>query len=184
MPTSSAPDFRARILALRGQAPDLPEPVRDCGGKWFEPFAWFDLASRSWKTWQRCLVEGWEPFSETWPRSGMMRNGIAYRRAPLAPLTDEIASGLLPTPEASNTKAVALRSAGRSPRNFLAPLPTPRASDGNKGTRTAEGAAREVARNRGPDLGAVAGGPLNPTWIEWLQGFPLEWTDLGASETP
>ena len=28
------------------------------------------------------------------------------------------------------------------------------------------------------------GGQLNPTWVEWLMGFPLGWTDLNASETP
>ena len=27
------------------------------------------------------------------------------------------------------------------------------------------------------------GGKLNPTWVEWLMGFPLGWTDLGVSET-
>ena len=27
-------------------------------------------------------------------------------------------------------------------------------------------------------------GQLNPTWVEWLMGFPLGWTDLSASETP
>ena len=26
-------------------------------------------------------------------------------------------------------------------------------------------------------------GKLNPTWVEWLMGFPIGWTDLGASET-
>ena len=25
-------------------------------------------------------------------------------------------------------------------------------------------------------------GPMNPTWVEWLMGFPLGWTDLSASE--
>lgn len=54
--------------------------------------------------------------------------------------------------------------------------PTPRATDGTKGSRTAEGAAREVERNKGPDLGAVVGGSLNPTWVEWLMGFPANWT--------
>jgi hypothetical protein len=33
--------------------------------------------------------------------------------------------------------------------------PSPRASDGSKATRTPEGAAQEVSRNKGPDLGAV-----------------------------
>ena len=27
-------------------------------------------------------------------------------------------------------------------------------------------------------------GQLNPTWVEWLMGFPPGWTDLNASETP
>ena len=30
----------------------------------------------------------------------------------------------------------------------------------------------------------VAGGQLNPTWVEWLMGFPLGWTDCVVSETP
>jgi len=33
------------------------------------------------------------------------------------------------------------------------------------------------------DPGAI-GGSLNPTWVEWLMGFPLGWTALDASETP
>jgi DNA (cytosine-5)-methyltransferase 1 len=27
-------------------------------------------------------------------------------------------------------------------------------------------------------------GKLNPTWVEWLMGYPSGWTDLGVSETP
>ena len=27
-------------------------------------------------------------------------------------------------------------------------------------------------------------GSLNPTWVEWLMGFPTGWTDLDHSETP
>lgn len=30
------------------------------------------------------------------------------------------------------------------------------------------------------DLAAVVGGQLNPTWVEWLMGFPTGWTDLNA----
>ena len=116
--TASRQASRARISHSLERAPDLPAPARDSFGHLCEPFAWFDPGSRSWRTWQRCLVEGWETFSDTWPRSGMTRNGIAYRRAPLVPLTGETASGsLLPTPEASNTKAKAMRSGGRAPRS-------------------------------------------------------------------
>jgi hypothetical protein len=28
------------------------------------------------------------------------------------------------------------------------------------------------------------GGQLNPTWVEWLMGFPLGWTALPPSATP
>ena len=34
------------------------------------------------------------------------------------------------------------------------------------------------------NLNDTVGGQLNPTWVEWLMGFPLGWTDLSASETP
>ena len=32
-------------------------------------------------------------------------------------------------------------------------------------------------RNGGVDLPTVLGGVPNPTWIEWLMGFPAGWTD-------
>jgi hypothetical protein len=31
-------------------------------------------------------------------------------------------------------------------------------------------------------MGAGNGGQLNPTWVEWLMGYPLGWTDLNVSE--
>ena len=42
-------------------------------------------------------------------------------------------------------------------------------------------------KSGGDDLGSKikkeTGGQLNPTWVEWLMGYPLGWTDLSASET-
>jgi hypothetical protein len=35
----------------------------------------------------------------------------------------------------------------------------------------------EYERNT-PTLAAQDGGSLNPTWVEWLMGWPLGWTDL------
>ena len=32
-------------------------------------------------------------------------------------------------------------------------------------------------------LNVVVGGKLNPTWVEWLMGYPSGWTDLNHSET-
>jgi hypothetical protein len=34
-----------------------------------------------------------------------------------------------------------------------------------------------------PTLAAQVGGQLNPTWVEWLMGWPLGWTDLKPLET-
>lgn len=53
---SSAPAFRAKISRLQAKAPDLPDPVRDSSGHYFEPLAWFDREARCWRTWQRCLA--------------------------------------------------------------------------------------------------------------------------------
>jgi hypothetical protein len=43
-------------------------------------------------------------------------------------------------------------------------------------------------RSGGDDLATavartVNGGQLNPTWVEWLMGFPLGWTDCGVLAT-
>jgi len=40
----------------------------------------------------------------------------------------------------------------------------------------------ELERNS-PTLAMQAGGLLSPTWVEWLMGWPLGWTDLKPSET-
>lgn len=64
--------------------------------------------------------------------------------------------------------------------------PTVKASDGHKGLRTPAGAAAELARGHGVDLTSAVtledgiSGQLNPTWVEWLMGFPTGWTELNA----
>jgi hypothetical protein len=37
---------------------------------------------------------------------------------------------------------------------------------------------RDVRRRKGKRMTAGNGGKLNPTWVEWLMGFPTGWTDL------
>jgi len=36
---------------------------------------------------------------------------------------------------------------------------------------------------RHTSLDTMAGGKLNPTWVEWLMGWPIGWTDLEPLET-
>lgn len=93
---------------MRGGAPDLPATDRDCSGRNLEPFAWFDHASGSWKTWQRCFSESgkltWAQYSEPWPPSGIIVNGIAWEREPLAHPTIAPEHTFLPTLAASEGK--------------------------------------------------------------------------------
>jgi hypothetical protein len=146
-----------------------------------------------------------ERFSETWPRSGMTRNGTAYQLPPLVPHTGATASGLWPTPDAS------VAQYGEKPQTWLErrervkltakngngmgmPLtiavqmwPTPVSRD----KRTIKGAQHPAgwtgAKGLCETVGEVEGtatGSLNPTWVEWLMGFPAEWTALEPSATP
>lgn len=56
-------------------------------------------------------------------------------------------------------------------------MPTPTAQDAKN-----NGPASQMERNTKP-LNAEVGGPLNPSWVEWLMGWPIGWTDLSASAT-
>ncbi|KKL05680.1 hypothetical protein LCGC14_2603620, partial [marine sediment metagenome] len=62
-------------------------------------------------------------------------------------------------------------------------LPTPTARD-YRSPGTPERLARaKQESSRGQPLTETVGGQLNPTWVEWLMGFPLGWTALEPSET-
>lgn len=50
--------------------------------------------------------------------------------------------------------------------------PTPTVQDSKN-----NGAPSQMERNTKP-RNAEVGGSLNPTWVEWLMGWPLGWTDL------
>ena len=104
--TSSAEAFPAKISVSQARESAWQVPEADYGSSTPDLLANFDPNSSSWRTSQACLVEGWTLFSESWPRSGTMQNGIAYRLPPLVPLTGEIGSGLLPTPRPNKVGGV------------------------------------------------------------------------------
>ena len=87
-----------RTLVTPGKVPDWLENDPAYGANMPGSLARYDHATSSWKTSQLCLGGGLETFSETWPRSGTMRSGIAYRLPPLEPHTGATASGYWPTP--------------------------------------------------------------------------------------
>lgn len=188
----SAEDSLARTSALQERAQGLPASVRGCGESTPVLLASFDRSTSSWRTSQLCLVEGLQRFSETWPRSGLMRSGTAYQLPPLAPLTDATEFGLLPTPSATSYGSNQGGAAGRvGPiRYSLESMarknmwPTPTARD-HFPPHKPEYIAKKKAEGHGMrNLNDEVGGHLNPTWIEWLMGFPLGHTDLGAWEMP
>ena len=239
---SCAAVSRVRTYPQRARAQGLTAKGRECGDTWPASLARYDRDSRLWRTAQCSLLGGLESFSETWPRWGMMRNGVCWELPTPGRHTDASESGsLLPTPLASNTKAVHLRSGGRPAMSYI---PTPRATDykggrtptdctarrvknaeanlsewvqesrrmwptpvadGDRRTNYAQdgtslgfavrmwptptaqdaknnGAPSQMERNTKP-LNAEVGGALNPTWVEWLMGWPLGWTDCAVSAT-
>ena len=72
--------------------------IAGCGRNSREPFAFLSHDSQSWRTCQGFLLADLEPFSATWPRSGTMRNGQCFRRAPWVRHTHERGCSLWPTP--------------------------------------------------------------------------------------
>jgi hypothetical protein len=112
--TSSAEDSRAPMSASQARVLDWRDLAAAYGSNTSDSFARYDPATQLLKTSQACLVEGWQTFSEAFPRSGTMRNGTLYRRQPLAPLIDANESGLLPTPAATYYGSNQGGSAGRS----------------------------------------------------------------------
>jgi hypothetical protein len=138
------------------------------------------------------LARGLGPFSQTWPRSGMTRNGTAFQLQPLAPLTAVTGSGLLPTPDTgaslngNGRRGVSSNPKHQSGRNLDAmarfgtwPDAEHRTKDGLWTTPAADDTGHRKARyaQGGSALSMQAGGRLNPEWIEWLMGFPIKWSD-------
>ena len=116
----------------------------------------------------------------TWKIWRTPQGRLLYRLAPSTPRIDESEFSLLPTP-----RAIYGEHPGMKNKSHLAGAarlwPTPNAFDatgitGNLKSRKQKGGCS--------NLKDVIGGQLNPTWVEWLMGFPIGWTDLEPSETP
>jgi hypothetical protein len=157
----------------------------------------FSPDTPSLKTSQTCLMEngelGLSEYFGTFPRSGMMRSGTVYQLPNLARTITEIGSGLLPTPVASDMGSASQKRINQTghPKAALREAifwPTPNASQGGttgnwKPVRdsghTVQLSLAQSVRNLRIQQGKPFGG-LNPTWVEWLMGFPLGHTDLNA----
>jgi hypothetical protein len=186
-------DFRARTSQQPDEAQALTEPDPECGHIWQELLARYDPVTSLWKTPQCSLLGDYTEFSETWPRWGLMRDGVSYQRQTLVRPTSEIVSGSWPTPRSCSAMAATITPESAWAENRFPNLetvvgqrlwPTPVRSDHEmrrptekwKGTSDlvpvvwTETGGRENP-NQPPAL-------LNATWVEWLMGWPLGWTDL------
>jgi hypothetical protein len=97
------------------------------------------------------------------------------------PLT--VAVAMWPTPMASDGPKCPSASLPRAVQQELKTThrnkiegrnwPSPGYSDYKSGTGYDHGDKKQT-----PQLRHLLGGKLNPTWVEWLMGWPLAWTDL------
>jgi DNA (cytosine-5)-methyltransferase 1 len=250
-------DFHARTLVQQDEEQELTESEAECGEKWRGSFTKYSPDSRSWKTHQCSLLGDLEPFLETWPRWGLMRDGECWEQPTLEQTIRETGSGLSPngvdsfhTPNTTGldggsnsrkalkkkienwpTPTASAGGAGKNPNNprgiyqgnalatavmtwptptahnakeaaypaefnrktptlaatvAMRKFPTPQASDNrDRGNMSNPSIQRRVAKGKQIMLSQSVdptSGALNPTWVEWLMGWPLEWTDLKPLE--
>ena len=157
-------DFHARTLVQQEGGGELLQAEAQCGNTWQELLGKYNPNTLLWKTAQCSLIEDLEQSLEIWPRWGSMRNGECFRQPMLVQAISEKESGLLQR------------------------IPTPSASDGTRGTmpiwkpiRPSGHPAQYPLNQYLRDLEKKTGKP-NPVWVEWLMGWPMQWTDLKPLE--
>ena len=77
-------DFHAKTFHAREKARGYAEREADFGRSTRVSFARFDPVSFSWKIPHFLFQEGWDEYSQTWPRYGMMVRGECYQLPPWA----------------------------------------------------------------------------------------------------
>ncbi len=163
---------RARTYPQPEEARESLESDPGYGLNSLASLARYDPGTHSLRTAQCSLFEDSTECCAILPRWGLMRNGECLEQTPLVRHTSETGYGLWQTPVADyacNREAGKWNSRGEPKLSAQVKLlPTPRAF-----------MHKDSATDRGKgNLGEVVGGQLNPTWVEWLMGWPLGWTDL------
>ena len=160
-----------RILASPVRARDSGEGGQVFGLSTGELLGTYNPDTQSLRTLERSLFEDLTPFLVRLPRSGTMRNGRIYEQKTWVLRTGEKESGSLHTPTSkANQNAPSMRS-----RDKGSWFPTPHGLSANQGQ--GDGEFGKAIRQS-----TEATGQLNPTWVDWLMGYPAGWTDCEGSE--
>ena len=174
-------DFHAKTSPLQEEETDLTENDQECGQKWHGLLGRYDPDSHLWRTVQCSLLEDLNDALQILPRWGMTVGGELYLRPTSEQIIDENVSGLWPTPNAWDGKRGPRSAENLATKKHQINLitavkwatPTVCGNNNRKG----------ASKTSGDGLATQVGGQLNPTWVEWLMGWPLEWTDLKPLET-
>lgn len=178
--------FRAKTFQPLAKEQESTASAPAYGDRWRELSVRYDRDSSSWRTHRSLWDEDLSACSLTLPRWGSMRDGVLSELLTLARRTAANDAGLWPTPTASlGTKGG--RVTPRKSREGWTLIesvsarktwPTPTVNDSKNCTLPPS----QVKHDNIPGAllrdGEKAGGALNPTWVEWLMGWPLGWTDL------
>ena len=121
--------------------------------------------------------------SLTWKPKATPQGRLLFQLVPSALPTEGTESGLWPTPRASEWKdcgPVGSKSHTHMyDRKYLCAQvkmwPTPSASEHKAGL---PGDKMQKMLGNHPEVRNSGTGTLNPTWVEWLMGYPEGWTDL------
>ncbi len=185
--TACMRDFLARILALPEWEAVLRESEAVSGRKLSGVLMQYDPQSCSLKTVQQSFLEELTECYQTLPRWGSMRNGAVYPRPELVRHTDVIVGGCLrdvPTPTTQDNCQIAGQydnpKSGTTLGGYTKMWPTAIATAA-KGSSPAS-LTRKNGMSRKNDrldhaVMATDGGQLNPTWVEWLMGWPIGSTE-------
>ncbi len=171
---SSAEGSHAPTSAWPARAQESKASRADSGERWRASLARFDRDTLSWRTVQPSLLGDSEECSVTWPRSGMTVNGQCYPLPTVGRRTGESESGYWQTPvsdDCVDRKAGKFNSRGEPKLSAQAKMmPTPSATDWKISSK--DGQRRGQLTDQA--MGVIpAGGRLNPTFVEWLMGWPI-----------